>query len=214
MINSSGKNLFPVKIESTVKECSPLVGHVAVIADRRRFVSALIVPDHEQLGAFDDVDGEIARAIEEANAKLSRVERIRAFKILDTDWRPGGPELTNTMKLRRAAIEERYADVIEELYAMSSELDVGELLDRATLAADAPVRDLEQLHGRRLQPHVLGLPRRPPRRHQGRAARAGARAQPRRAAPGAGAARRSPTRPASTSPRCWSRTPARRRSSS
>jgi long-subunit acyl-CoA synthetase (AMP-forming) len=116
MINSSGKNLFPVKIESTVKECSPLVGHVAVIADRRRFVSALIVPDHEQAGAYDDVDAEIARAIEEANAKLSRVERIRAFKILDTDWRPGGPELTNTMKLRRAAIEERYADVIEELY--------------------------------------------------------------------------------------------------
>ena len=117
MINSSGKNLFPVKIESTVKECSPLVGHVAVIADRRRFVSALIVPDRELLGAYDDVDAEIARAIEAANEKLSRVERIRAFKVLDAEWKPGGSELTNTMKLRRAAIEERYADVIEELYA-------------------------------------------------------------------------------------------------
>jgi long-subunit acyl-CoA synthetase (AMP-forming) len=117
MINSSGKNLFPVKIEAAVKESSPVIGHVAVIADRRRFVSALIVPDRDQSGAYDDVEAEIARAIEEANAKLSRVERIRAFRILDTDWRPGGPELTNTMKLRRAAIEERYADVIEELYA-------------------------------------------------------------------------------------------------
>jgi long-chain acyl-CoA synthetase len=116
MINSSGKNLFPVKIETTVKECSPLVAHVAVIADRRRFVSALIVPDRDQLAAFADAEAEIARAIDEANAKLSRVERIRAYRVLDADWRPGGPELTNTMKLRRAAIEERYADEIEELY--------------------------------------------------------------------------------------------------
>ena len=45
------------------------------------------------------------------------MERIRAYRVLDADWSPGGPELTNTMKLRRAAIEERYADVIEELYA-------------------------------------------------------------------------------------------------
>ena len=40
MINSSGKNLFPAKIEAAVKQSSPLVGHVAVIADRRRYVSA------------------------------------------------------------------------------------------------------------------------------------------------------------------------------
>jgi long-subunit acyl-CoA synthetase (AMP-forming) len=117
MINSSGKNLFPTKIEAAVKEASPLVAHVAAIADRRRFVSALVVPDREQLEAFDDVQGEIERAIAEANTKLARVEQIRAFRVIDADWQPGGPELTNTMKLRRAAIEERYADVIEELYA-------------------------------------------------------------------------------------------------
>jgi long-chain acyl-CoA synthetase len=75
------------------------------------------VPDREQAAAYDDVDAEIERAVAEANTKLSRVERIRAYRVLDAEWTPGGPELTNTMKLRRAAIEQRYADVIEELYA-------------------------------------------------------------------------------------------------
>ena len=117
MINSSGKNLFPAKIEAAVKQSSPLVGHVAVIADRRRYVSALIVPDPEQLAAFAQPAAEIERAIAEANGRLSRVEHIRAFRIVDEEWVPGGPVLTNTMKLRRASIAERYAELIEEMYA-------------------------------------------------------------------------------------------------
>jgi long-subunit acyl-CoA synthetase (AMP-forming) len=117
MINSSGKNLFPAKIEAAVKQSSPLVGHVAVIADRRRYVSALIVPDPEQLAAFAQPAAEIERAVAEANERLSRVEHIRAFRILDEEWIPGGPVLTNTMKLRRASIAERYAELIEEMYA-------------------------------------------------------------------------------------------------
>jgi long-subunit acyl-CoA synthetase (AMP-forming) len=120
MINSSGKNLFPGKIEAAVKEACPLIGHVAVIADRRRFVAALIVLDPERAPAYADADAgaEVARGIEAANECLSRVERIRAWRVLEeADWQPGGLELTNTMKLRRAAIEQRYADVIEELYA-------------------------------------------------------------------------------------------------
>ena len=117
MINSSGKNLFPAKIESVVKESSRLIGHVAVIADRRRYVSALIVPDREYLPSFEQPQAEIERAVAEANTLLSRVEQIRAFRVLDDEWAPGGPVLTNTMKLRRASIAERYADLIEEMYA-------------------------------------------------------------------------------------------------
>jgi long-chain acyl-CoA synthetase len=116
MINSSGRNLFPGKIEAAVKEACPLVGHVAVIADRRRFVSALIVLDPQRAEGRDDLEDEVARGIETANEHLARVERIRAWRILDADWQPGGAELTNTMKLRRSAIEARYAAVIEEMY--------------------------------------------------------------------------------------------------
>jgi long-chain acyl-CoA synthetase len=133
MINSSGKNLFPAKIEAAIKEDAPLLGHVAVIADRRRYVAALIVLDPEELQAVAAARGlrgtrgelirepwvkaEVERTIAAGNARLSRVEQVRAWAILDADWQPGGPELTNTHKLRRAAIDERYADQIEAMYA-------------------------------------------------------------------------------------------------
>lgn len=117
MINSSGKNLFPAKIEAAVKESSRLVGYVAVIADRRRYVSALIVPDPEQLAAFEQPQAELERAVAQANTRLARVEQIRAFRVVEDDWQPGGPLLTNTMKLRRASIAQRYAELIEEMYA-------------------------------------------------------------------------------------------------
>jgi long-chain acyl-CoA synthetase len=129
MINSSGKNLFPAKIEAALKEGAPLLGHVAVIADRRRFVAALIVLDPDELAArglsgtraelitSSAIRAEVEAVIAAGNARLSRVEQVRAWTILDADWQPGGPELTNTLKLRRGRIDERYADVIEAMYA-------------------------------------------------------------------------------------------------
>src|SRR5215217_5884579 len=90
MINSSGKNLIPVKIESAIAESSPLIGYVAAIGDRRRFVAALITldatalgafaaqhgleGDHAQLAAAPEVQAEVARAVAAGNEKLARVE--------------------------------------------------------------------------------------------------------------------------------------------
>ena len=133
MINSSGKNLSPVKIESAVAQASPLIGHVATIADRRRWVTALIVlaPDvlvafaaehalvgeRAQLVAAPQVVAEVARAVAVANQRLARVEQVRGWTILDAEWAPGGEELTNTLKLRRSRIDEKYAAQIEAMYA-------------------------------------------------------------------------------------------------
>ena len=63
------------------------------------------------------VDDELEAAIERANARLSRVEQIKKFKILPADWQPGGDELTPTMKLKRKPIAEKYAAEIDALYA-------------------------------------------------------------------------------------------------
>jgi long-chain acyl-CoA synthetase len=133
MINSSGKNLFPAKIEAAIQDASPLIGHVASIGDRRRYVTALVVLDPAELRAFaqrrrlrggraeliasPEVLAEVERAVAEGNAKLSRVEQVRAWKVLDADWQPGGDEVTQTMKLRRKSIDEKYAQEIEALYA-------------------------------------------------------------------------------------------------
>ena len=58
----------------------------------------------------------VAEGVEQANARLSRVEQIKKFTIIPGDWAPGGDELTPTMKLKRRPIAEKYAALIEAMY--------------------------------------------------------------------------------------------------
>ena len=83
------------------------------------YVEETVLPDGSTAALAGDagVQQQIAAAIEAANARLSRVEQIRKYRVLETDWLPGGDELTPTMKLKRRPIGEKYASVIEELYA-------------------------------------------------------------------------------------------------
>jgi len=59
----------------------------------------------------------VQAAVDEANAKMSRVEQIKRFELLPEDWLPGGDELTPTMKLKRRPIADKYEAEIEGLYA-------------------------------------------------------------------------------------------------
>ena len=59
----------------------------------------------------------VAEEVERANEQLARVEQIKSFKLLPTEWQPGGEELTPTMKLKRKPIAANYEEEIEALYA-------------------------------------------------------------------------------------------------
>jgi len=134
IINAAGKNMSPANIEGTLKGAHPLIGQAVAIGDGRPYNTALIVLDPDVCTAFAAAEGiedgsaaalagddrileAVAGAVEEANSQLSRVEQIKRFKILETDWEPGGDELTPTMKLKRKPIGEKYAAEIETLYA-------------------------------------------------------------------------------------------------
>jgi long-subunit acyl-CoA synthetase (AMP-forming) len=134
IINAAGKNMSPANIESHVKTASPLIGQAAAIGDKRPFNVALIVldPDYapvwakqnglegkpvEELATEEKTREAIQAAIDEANEKMARVEQIKKFTILPTEWEPGGDELTPTMKLKRKPIDEKYSEEIEALYA-------------------------------------------------------------------------------------------------
>jgi len=134
IINAAGKNMSPANIEQQLKQGSSLIGQAIAIGDRRPYNVALIVLDPDacatfasRLGLSDSsaaamagepaVAAEVAEGVERANSHLSRVEQIKRFKVLDSDWVPGGEELTPTMKLRRKPIHAKYADEIDELYA-------------------------------------------------------------------------------------------------
>jgi long-chain acyl-CoA synthetase len=133
IINAAGKNMSPANIEATVKGASPLIGQAVVIGDARPFNTALVTLDPEfaaawasQQGIEGDL-GTLARdarvraaveaAIQAANAKLARVEQVKRFTLLDSDWLPGGDELTPTMKLKRRPIADKYAAQIDAMYA-------------------------------------------------------------------------------------------------
>ncbi|GGN59631.1 hypothetical protein GCM10011579_024030 [Streptomyces albiflavescens] len=116
IVTSTGKNVSPALVENALKE-HPLVDQAYVHGDGRSYLVALLVPD-PSAGTDPAVlrDG-IARAVEQANARLSRPEQIKRYRVLDREWSPETGELTPSLKLRRRAIRERYGHMIEELYA-------------------------------------------------------------------------------------------------
>jgi long-subunit acyl-CoA synthetase (AMP-forming) len=137
IINSAGKNMSPANIESRLKAASPLIGSAVAIGDSRPYNVALIVLDPDgtadfarrndmaerslvELAREPAVVEVVAEAVHRANGQLSRVEQIKRFRLLATEWQPGGEELTPTMKLRRRPIAEKYAREIEELYTGSA----------------------------------------------------------------------------------------------
>jgi long-subunit acyl-CoA synthetase (AMP-forming) len=134
IINAAGKNMSPANIEQQLKSGSPLIGQAMAIGDRRPYNVALLVLDPDASAAFAHQHGlpdaspealasepavleEVRAGVERANSHLSRVEQIKRFKLLECDWPPAGDELTPTMKLKRKPIAEKYAAVIEALYA-------------------------------------------------------------------------------------------------
>jgi long-chain acyl-CoA synthetase len=129
---SGGKFIAPQPIENQLKSCAS-VSIAVVIAEARRFPSALIVPRFEKLEQYAAEKGlviatrselaahpEINRLVEleigEACAEMAQYERIKKFTLLSEDFSIANGEITPTMKVRRRAVEIRYAKEIEKMY--------------------------------------------------------------------------------------------------
>jgi len=135
LITAGGKNIAPSNIENMLKQ-RPLIGQACVIGDRRPFVAALIVLDPETTLAWaqqNDLPADLAVLaqhpkvlsvvqgyIDEVNESLSQVERIKKFAIVPEEWTVDSGELTPTMKMKRRVVHEKYADLIERMYAPSA----------------------------------------------------------------------------------------------
>jgi long-chain acyl-CoA synthetase len=134
IISAAGKNMSPANIEATLKTASPLIGQACCIGDARAYNTALIVLDadfapawagqqgieetsFEALAGDERVRAAVAEGVDAANAKLAKVEQVKKFSIVPSDWLPGGDELTPTMKLKRKPIAEKYAGTIDSMYA-------------------------------------------------------------------------------------------------
>ena len=132
LITAGGKNIPPTRIESLLR-AHPLVAHAVAIGDGRRYVTALLVLDEEtapgwaaahditttdlaQLAQHPRVRAALDTTVEEANATLSRAEQVKRYRILAGPWTTESGELTPKLSLRRRAIDQLHAEVIESMY--------------------------------------------------------------------------------------------------
>ena len=133
MITAGGKNVTPSEIENALR-FSPYIKEAIVIADRRRFVSALIQLDfdnvstwaerqgliytnYRSLVALDAVRKLIQDEVDAVNARMPQVQQVRKFHLLTKELDHDDGEVTATLKVRRRSISEKYAEVIEDIYA-------------------------------------------------------------------------------------------------
>ncbi len=133
IITAGGKNVTPSEIENQLK-FSPYISDAVVIGDRRRFLSCLVMIDHETVAQVaqernvpftnfaslcraKDVQDLIWGEIERVNKQLARVETIKKFRLIEQILTPEDDELTPTMKLKRTLVNTKYKDVIDDMYA-------------------------------------------------------------------------------------------------
>jgi long-chain acyl-CoA synthetase len=133
IITAGGKNITPSEIENQLK-FSPYISDAVVIGDQRKFLSCLIMIDHETVAQFaqernvpftnfaslcraKDVQDLIWGEIERVNKQVARVETIKKFRLIEQILTAEDEELTPTMKLKRTFVNTKYKDVIDGMYS-------------------------------------------------------------------------------------------------
>jgi long-chain acyl-CoA synthetase len=133
LVTAGGKNVAPQNIENDLKT-SRLVSQALVVGDRRPYIAALITLEPDEIGkwaAAQGIEGDMAAlardarvrallqgVVDEVNRERSRFEQVRRFAILPRDFSVEEGEITPTLKLKRRACMEHFADTVEELYAL------------------------------------------------------------------------------------------------
>ncbi|MGB6864179.1 MAG: long-chain fatty acid--CoA ligase [Candidatus Aminicenantaceae bacterium] len=132
IVTAGGKNVAPQQIENLLKT-NPYIDTAVAIGDRRRFISALIVPDFDKLEEYaklneisytdrsdlvakDKIVDFVLSEVDKSQQDLAAYEKVKKIALLDRDFEIAKGEITPTLKVKRNIIEKKYADLIESLY--------------------------------------------------------------------------------------------------
>ena len=132
IITAGGKNITPSEIENQLK-FSPYISDAVVIGDQRKFLSCLVMIDHETVAQYaqeknvpftnfaslcraQEIQDLIWGEIERVNKQFARVETIKRFHLITELLTAEDEELTPTMKLKRAFVNKKYKDAIDAMY--------------------------------------------------------------------------------------------------
>ena len=133
LVNAYGKNVAPAPIEAALKMVR-YVSSAVLVGNRRKFLSALIVPNfdrveawaqengisverREELLAHPKVRSLFRQALDIVNGDEPHERQIRAFALLPEDFTIDGGELTPTLKVKRRVVDEKFRAVIDRMYA-------------------------------------------------------------------------------------------------
>jgi long-chain acyl-CoA synthetase len=133
IITAGGKNITPSEFENQLK-FSPYITDAVVIGDKRPYLVALVMVDHENVENYaqehaipfsnyaslcrrPEIVALIQGEIDKVNKRFARVEQVKKFRLLETKLTAEDEELTPTMKLKRKLVNEKYKDLIEAMYA-------------------------------------------------------------------------------------------------
>jgi len=132
IVTSGGKNISPQNLENALLT-SAFIEQAALIGDNRKYLAALIVPafatleswakekkipfsNRRELIANPEVNKLFEQEIAEQLKDFGKVEQVRKFTLLETEWSQDTGEMTPTMKLKRKVVRQKYEKEIEALY--------------------------------------------------------------------------------------------------
>jgi long-chain acyl-CoA synthetase len=132
IITAGGKNITPSEIENQLK-FSPYINDAVVIGDGRKYLTALIMIDDENVMKYaqdnripfttyasltkaKEVIQLIQKGVDKVNQEFARVETIKKFRLIDIQLTTDDEEITPTMKLKRKFVNEKFKEVIESMY--------------------------------------------------------------------------------------------------
>jgi long-chain acyl-CoA synthetase len=133
IITAGGKNITPSELENQLK-FSPYITDAVVIGDKRPYLVALVMVDHENVENYaqehaipfsnyaslcrrPEIISLIQGEIDKVNQRFARVEQVKKFRLIETKLTAEDEELTPTMKLKRKLVNEKYKDLIESMYS-------------------------------------------------------------------------------------------------
>lgn len=139
IVTAGGKNVAPQPIENLLKTNS-YISNAMVIGDKRKFMSALIIPDFEKLEEYatfnnimyedrkdlvnnDQVIKFLEAEVDRTTPNLASYEKIKKIALLDRDFEIEEGEITPTLKVKRNIIEEKYKHVIKSLYVEAESIN-------------------------------------------------------------------------------------------
>jgi long-chain acyl-CoA synthetase len=131
---SGGKFIAPQFVENALKT-SKYVAQIVVIGDKRKFPSALVVPNMENLKKYaaaskipeegmltnSTIVTEVKRDLDNLSKDLAPFERVKKIALLDKEFTVDSGELTPSLKVKRNVVEKKYKDLIDSLYSEPAE---------------------------------------------------------------------------------------------